>query len=129
MEEKKELEVGDYVKGKIISIKPYGAFIKLETGENGLLHISEVSDNFVRRLDGFLRVDEDICVKILSIDEDNGFLKLSLKQVPYEKRIRSTRNNVPKREEIRKEEINFEPLKEKLNGWIDEAIKKEEGEK
>ena len=53
-----EYKVGMTVYGRVTGIKPYGAFIKFDDGVTGLIHISEISNGFVKNIDSFMNVDE-----------------------------------------------------------------------
>jgi S1 RNA binding domain protein len=72
-------EVGSIVSGNVVRIAPYGAFVKLESGETGLVHISEIDRNYVRSVDEHLRIDDQVTVKVVGIKED-GKIDLSIKQ-------------------------------------------------
>jgi S1 RNA binding domain protein len=72
-------EVGAVVSGTVARLAPYGAFIKLETGETGLVHISEIDRNYVRSVEEHLRIDDQVTVKVVGIKED-GKIDLSIKQ-------------------------------------------------
>ncbi|WP_462280189.1 polyribonucleotide nucleotidyltransferase [Salinivirga cyanobacteriivorans] len=72
------LEVGATYKGKVKSIQTYGAFVEITPNKDGLLHISEIDWNRIRKVEDVLEVGQEIEVKLLNID-DNGKLKLSRK--------------------------------------------------
>ena len=118
-------EVGQIILGTIVNVKPYALFMEFEDGVTGLLHISEISDSFVRDIEKYGSVGDEIKVKILSIDKENGFLRVSYKQVPTEEMF-SSHTNQRKTPTVTEEE--FLPLKEKLDGWINEAYAKIEKE-
>ena len=99
--------------------------MSFEDGVTGLLHISEISDSFVRDIEKYGSVGDEIKVKILSIDKENGFLRVSYKQVPTEEMF-SSHTNQRKTPLVTEEE--FLPLKEKLEGWINDAYAKIEKE-
>mgnify|MGYP000697663997 CR=1 FL=1 len=61
------LQVGDIVEGKVTGIKPFGAFVSLPEGKTGLVHISEVSYEFVQDLSAVLSDGQTVSVKVLSI--------------------------------------------------------------
>ncbi|MDD5293843.1 MAG: S1 RNA-binding domain-containing protein, partial [Candidatus Izemoplasmatales bacterium] len=65
------MNVGDIVKGRITSIKPYGAFVKINDEVDGLIHISEMSDGFVKSIEDFLTVGDTVDLKVIKITEDN----------------------------------------------------------
>ena len=71
---------GDSLIGTVSAIKAYGAFIRLASGEVGLIHISEVTEGFVRDISQHLRVGQTLVVKVIGRNEE-GKLNLSLKQV------------------------------------------------
>lgn len=73
------VQVGDKVKGKVTGITKFGAFISLETGDTGLVHISEVADGFVKDIHDVLRADDEVMVKVTSIAAD-GKINLSIRQ-------------------------------------------------
>ena len=111
-------QVGQLIVGKVYNVKPYALFMSFDDGVTGLLHISEISDSFIR---------DEIKVKILSIDKDNGFLRVSYKQVPPEEMYSSHTNQ---RKVPTTSEDEFLPLKEKLDSWIKEAYENiEKGDK
>ena len=119
-------QVGQLVIGKVYNVKPYALFMSFEDGVTGLLHISEISDSFIRDIEKYGSVGDEIKVKILSIDKDNGFLRVSYKQVPPEEMYSSHTNQ---RKVPTTSEDEFLPLKEKLDSWIKEAYENiEKGE-
>ena len=75
------LEVGEIVEGKVTGLTKFGAFVNLPEEKVGMIHISEVSTNYVKDIADFLEKGQTVKVKILNIDE-NGKISLSLKRVP-----------------------------------------------
>ena len=65
-------EVGQLVIGTVTNVKPYALFMEFEDGVNGLLHISEISDSFIRDIEKFGTKGDQLKVKIVSIDEKWG---------------------------------------------------------
>ena len=74
-----DYKVGMTVYGRITGIKPYGAFVKFDDGVTGLIHISEISNGFVRNIDHFMNIDEYVLSKIIDIDYEHKQLRLSFK--------------------------------------------------
>src|SRR5476649_2093128 len=72
-------EVGEIYDGKVKSIMPYGAFVEIMPGKDGLLHISEVDNRRLDSLEGVLKEGDKIQVKLIDIDKKTGKLKLSRK--------------------------------------------------
>ena len=75
---------GDIIEGIITSIKKYGAFLSFENGYIGLLHISEISTNFVNNIYSYFDVGDKITVTVKRIDEKTKFLNVSIKDLPSE---------------------------------------------
>jgi len=71
--------VGKVVEGRVTGITNFGAFVQLPKGESGLVHISEISDDYVEKVADYLKKDQKVKVKILSISED-GKISLSIRQ-------------------------------------------------
>ena len=74
------LEVGAIVEGEVSGITNFGAFVQLPEGKVGLIHISEVSNVYVKDVHDFLKEKDKVTVKVLSIDE-KGKIGLSIKQL------------------------------------------------
>ncbi len=72
--------VGSLVEGTVVGITNFGAFVQLDTGGTGLIHISEVANAYVRDISDHLRLQEKVKVKILNVNATNGKVDLSLKQ-------------------------------------------------
>jgi polyribonucleotide nucleotidyltransferase len=72
-------EIGETYLGKVTSIMPYGAFVEVLPGKEGLLHISEIEHRRLDSLDGILKEGDLVKVKILDIDPRTGKMKLSRK--------------------------------------------------
>lgn len=73
------VSVGDVVIGKVTGITKFGAFVSLPEGQSGLVHISEVADSYVERIEDHLKKYDQVTVKVLTIT-DQGKISLSLKQ-------------------------------------------------
>ncbi|MDD3122814.1 MAG: S1 RNA-binding domain-containing protein [Candidatus Izemoplasmatales bacterium] len=107
------MKAGDIVKGRITGIKPYGAFVKLENEMDGLVHISEISDGFVRSIEDFVSVGDIVSLEVLNVSED---AKVSLSY----KRINKQRHK--KYIEVQLES-GFTPFETKLPEWIEQYQK------
>ena len=75
------LKVGAIVEGTVKTITNFGAFIDLGEGATGLVHISEIADGYVKSVNDFLEENQKVEVKVLSIDEENKKITLSMKKV------------------------------------------------
>lgn len=112
-----QYKIGKIVKGNITGVEKYGIFVNLDNFYSGLIHISEVSKDFVKDINKFGEVGETIFVKVLEVDENTNHVKLSIKDINY----RATRRSAMSK--IHEEGTGFLPLMNSLNGWIDEKLK------
>lgn len=74
-----QFKVGDIVDGEVQKVVPYGAFVRIGEGLNGLIHISELSDKLVKNPEDIVKAGQKVKVKILSISSTERHLGLSLK--------------------------------------------------
>lgn len=79
-----EPEVGKIYKGKVVSIKDFGAFVNILPGIDGMLHISQISDKHLDKVTDVLNVGDEVKVRLDAID-DKGRLSLSMKRVEQDK--------------------------------------------
>src|ERR1051325_9977555 len=73
------IEVGSKVSGKVTGITNFGAFVELPEGVTGLVHISEVADNYVKDINDHLKVGDVVEVKVINVEKD-GKIGLSIKK-------------------------------------------------
>ncbi|QAT42730.1 bifunctional 4-hydroxy-3-methylbut-2-enyl diphosphate reductase/30S ribosomal protein S1 [Aminipila luticellarii] len=73
-------QVGQVITGKIVQIKEYGAFVELEPGLDGLVHISEIAHKRVTNISDEISVGQEVSAKILEIDKDRKRISLSIKE-------------------------------------------------
>ena len=78
----KDLKIGDKVKGKVVVIADYGAFIEIAPGVEGLIHVSEMSwSQHLRSAQEFLKVGDEVEAEILTLDRDERKMSLGMKQL------------------------------------------------
>ncbi len=73
------IEVGSKLQGKVTGITNFGAFVELPGGTTGLVHISEVADNYVKDINEFLKVGDEVEVKVVNVEKD-GKIGLSIRK-------------------------------------------------
>ena len=122
-----EIKIGDILIGKVNQIRPYALFLTFENGQRGLLHISELSDNYIRDIEKYGTVGDEIKVKVLSIDPSNGFLRVSYKAIPVEERYNT--HDESRHLSAQFDEADFHDLEEKLPEWISETLEKAKEDK
>jgi len=76
-----KIKEGSRVRGKITGIQSYGAFVQLDEECNGLIHISELSDGYVKDIRDFVHVGEYVEVKVLKFNSQSRQARLSLKGI------------------------------------------------
>ncbi len=74
-----QVEVGAVLEGKVTGITKFGAFVELESGKTGMVHISEVANTYVKEIRDHITDGQTVKVKVLSIGED-GKISLSIKK-------------------------------------------------
>ena len=104
---------GETVVGIVTGIEKYGIFVSLDEYYSGLIHISEISDSFVRNVNNYVKIGETIKAKVLEEDENQCHLKLSIKNFDY-------KMNKNRRKKIEETGTGFKILKNSLEGWIKE---------
>ena len=125
------LEVGAITEGKVTSLTSFGAFVSLPDNKSGMVHISEISDNFVKDIKEFLKVGDSVKVKIIGIS-DEGKISLSIRkaQEPKEKpQSRQNRNDRAPRPNVwqgqakqKKEAMSFEDMMAHFKQVSDEKM-------
>jgi S1 RNA binding domain protein len=86
------IEVGSKLQGKVTGITNFGAFVELPEGSTGLVHISEVADNYVKDINEHLKVGDQVEVKVINVEKD-GKIGLSIKKAKERKNEPSQRSN------------------------------------
>ena len=115
----KEFKVGEIVKVQVIGFQHYGIFVKLESGETGLIHISEISNDFVKDVSRFAKLNDILYAKILDVDNNNKQIKLSIKATQPKVRYKSYNN----KQKNNPSNNDFSQLESRLNYWIIEQLK------
>jgi small subunit ribosomal protein S1 len=110
-----KFKIGDVVKGVIQKVVPYGAFVRIGEGLNGLIHISELSTKLVKNPEDIVKVGDEVDVKILSISSTERHLGLSLKAVS---------GKPVKEKKVKK--ITKEELKEAVDTAVEEELEAKE---
>ncbi|HOR06031.1 MAG TPA: S1 RNA-binding domain-containing protein [Candidatus Dojkabacteria bacterium] len=109
-------KIGDVVKGTIQKVVPYGAFVRIGEGLNGLIHISELSSQLVKNPEDIVKVGDKVDVKILSISSTERHLGLSLKAI----------GSKSEKVEEKKEEISQEELATAVNSAVEAELESKE---
>jgi len=110
--------VGEIVDGTVTGITNFGAFVQLPEGKSGLVHISEISHDYVEKVVDYLKKDQKVKVKVLSISKE-GKISLSIRQA-------KPKSNKPVeiewiKEDEKQKSMNFE---DKLNKFLKDSNEK-----
>ncbi|MBQ2639953.1 MAG: S1 RNA-binding domain-containing protein [Bacilli bacterium] len=109
---------GEIVKGIVTGIEKYGIFISLDDYNSGLIHISEISDSYVRNPADYVKIGESIKALVIEDElEDSFHVKLSIKNIDY--RINKSRSR-----KIKETSLGFSTLNQLLPNWINKKDKK-----
>ncbi len=126
MELTKKYAIGDVVEGKVIKIVPFGAFVQIEEGIEGLVHISEIAVYSVEKPEEVVSIEDKVKVKIIDIDFDRRRIGLSIRQVPRVKKEVGEIKEKP-REEAKEVKKKDKPKEEEVK--MEEEIKAEKEDK
>ncbi len=108
------INIGDIIKVTVTGIQNYGAFVMIDEEYDGLIHISEISKDYVKDINDYVQIGDEIYAEVIDYDEEANKYKLSIKNINYKdgSKIEDETNNE-----------GFLPLKEHLDLWMNEKIK------
>ena len=111
-------EKGKIVTGQVTGIEKYGIFVSLDEFYSGLIHISEISDGFVKDINDYVNLGETIKAKVVETDEKSYHVKLSIKNINY---------RIVRKPKFKLKEVagGFKPLEENLSMWISKKFGEE----
>jgi len=101
----------EVVEGCVTGIENYGIFVTLDEYYSGLIHISEISDGFVRDINKVANIGETIRVRVIETDDDTFHVKLSIKNLNY--RLNNKSDSM-----INETPHGFSTLKNNLENWL-----------
>ena len=94
------IEVGSKLQGKVTGITKFGAFVELPEGSTGLVHISEVADNYVKDINDHLKVGDEVEVKVINVESD-GKIGLSIRKAKDQPQQQQSYRPRPKNNDFR----------------------------
>ena len=116
--------VGDIIVGVVARVYRNYAIMVFEEEYTGLLHISELSNRFIRSFTGYCKVGNVYTVKVIAVDEERMNVKVSLKQMSNLERRQSLKGEL-----VGESKVDASLLLEKLPSWIDQVIEEDEQER
>ena len=110
------MKIGDKLSGIITGIQPYGAFVELESGVTGLIHISEIRTGYIDDIHDLLSVGDTVEVQVLDFDEFTKKASLSMRTLE--------KHRFPKRHRFSNDRhtFGFDPLAKSIPIWTEEAL-------
>jgi small subunit ribosomal protein S1 len=134
LEKIKQFKIKDVVQGKVTRIVKFGLFVQIETGMEGLVHISELSPEQIKRPSDVAKIGDELIVRIIDIDFDKRRMAFSVKQVEFpeaeEEKSEEVKNEEVKNEEVKNEKPKSNKKSETKKAKEEEAseIEKEDAE-
>lgn len=124
-----QVEIGQVLDGKITRLTNFGAFVELENGVTGMVHISEVAATYVKDITEYCQENQEVKVKVLAVSPD-GKISLSMKQAVEKPKVRPQRKprSTPKLfdggfgSEKKNEPMSFEDMMAKFKSQSDEKM-------
>lgn len=111
-----EYKPGKIVKGMITGFQKYGIFVDLDNYYSGLVHISEISDLYVKDVNQYGKIGDIIYTKVLEVDEEKNHVKLSIKDISQKKDFKD------ERKPIKEVGSGFKILEENLTYFINRKL-------
>ena len=115
------VKVSSIVEGKVTSIKKFGAFVTLNGGEEGFVHISKVSKEYVKNIDDYLKVGQTVKAKVMGTSKD-GKLELSIRAVDTDQK-----DDGPKDQDFEKKLAKFMKDSAQNNSAVRQRLDKKRG--
>jgi len=119
----KKYPAGSVVKGKVVRITSFGAFVELEPGVDGLVHISQVANKRINKVEDVLKIGQEVQAKVLDSNSEERRISLSIRELIEENR----EDREPKQETTQKQSSEFEKeeMRVPLGEFFPDAIKKD----
>jgi 4-hydroxy-3-methylbut-2-enyl diphosphate reductase len=104
---KSKFNLGDVVKCKVVRLVPFGAFVELIPGVDGLIHISQIANKRIGKPADVLSIGQEVEAKIIEMDLDNQKISLSIRELPGTQDIPAEENTADKKEKDEDQRISF----------------------
>lgn len=98
-----DYKVGDIIEGEVVNILDFGAFIRVIKGVDGLLHVSQISNEHIEKPSDVLNIGDKVMVKITEINEEDKKISLSAKEAVETESTEEDKEETPKSSEVRTE--------------------------
>ena len=117
--------VGSVVKGTVVRLAPFGAFVEIEKGIDALVHVSEASHNWVSNINEVLKVGDEVEAKVINLDSEQKKMNISIKALLPEPEVKvmPEKDRPEKKERVRKPKKEDDGLHEWVGGSAGASIK------
>ena len=126
-----KIEVGSIVEGKVVRIKPFGAIVAIENGPLGLVHISQIANSFVQRIEDHVNIGDVVQVKVLSVDPATNKVALSIREALPKPETSPARPRYERKQNAYETQDNGAPVnndfEEKMREWLKASNEKQAG--
>ncbi|MGT2925993.1 S1 RNA-binding domain-containing protein [Streptococcus cuniculipharyngis] len=112
------MRIGDTLEGKIVGIKPYGAFVECENGLTGLIHISEIKTGYVDNIYRILSLGQTVTVQVIDYDEYTKKVSFSMRTLESVKKVVHSNHRFSNS----RYKIGFKPLAKALPTWLADSM-------
>src|SRR5699024_9374652 len=119
-----QLAVDQIIKGKVTAIQPYTAFVTINDDVQGLAHMSEITHGFVKDVNDYLAISDEVNDKIIHIDEENDKVSLSIRATMDAPEKQAKPKSTPQKQQEQPTN-GFNTLKDKLEEWIAQSEQRE----
>ena len=122
-----KLNVGDIIKGKVVRLVPFGAFVEIQEGVDGLVHISQISNVRISKPGDVLEVGQEVEAKVVEMDIEAQKISLSIKEVnPIDPEVKEEKSNENKSTNDDIPSEHKEDMSVTLGDIVDSALQKNE---
>jgi len=116
------IKEGKIIKGTVTGITSYGVFVSCDEYYTGLIHISELSNDFVKDITDYVKIGDVIKAQVLDVDDKLGHLRLSVKNINHKS------SNKSRKKKIKETPLGFKTLEYNLPIWIEKELNKIENQ-
>ena len=108
-----KVQKGEIIEGKITGITKYGVFVEIDGENSGMIHISEISSEFIKDINEVLKINQTVKAMVIGVNE-SGRLALSIKQLPENKEIPAGGGEMGQEDKNARTQRSFEDMMSKF---------------
>ncbi len=122
-----KFQVGQIIEGTVTGVKPFGAFVALGEGTQGLVHISHITHGFLENIADAVKVGDAVKVKVLSIDAGNNKISLSIKDATEAppKPVQKPQRPKPSKPHKKEKELPVDDFEALMKGFLKDSTERQ----